>query len=181
MDNNKMNKVVLVLTFFINLHLCLSTTIQSGMKKCVPMQKGICSNAPYNQTLFPNLSGHVDFAEAKEVYLSFQPLINTGCSDQLEQFLCFLYFPVCTTLEFPIPVCRAYCEEAVTEKCRDFLKQVNMSPKQFECEQYPSNNPCVNKDNTISDNGVPIDRRVTNNVYKGNVVYEESMESNEGK
>ncbi|KAL4217508.1 Low-density lipoprotein receptor-related protein 1B [Mactra antiquata] len=168
--------VFLLFACLVSFDIVFATTIQYEKPRCVTMQKDVCDNVPYNETLFPNLFGHVDFAEAQKAYMEFMPLIKIKCSSQLEQFLCFLYFPVCTVLENPIPVCRAYCEEAVTDSCRNFLERVNMRPKQFECERYPMDGLCVNKDNTISKQSGNDNERTTSyqNIFS-NVIYEDTL------
>lgn len=140
----------------------------------------LCKNVLYNQTTFPNRLGHVDLSEAVEEFKDFMPLIDVNCSDKLQQFLCFIYFPPCTMFEEPISVCRSYCEDAVTSKCREILDTFKKRPPVLECGKYPplsENVLCIKPDNTISKNGGTVATATTSNgVYYDEFSYLDSKE-----
>lgn len=159
----KILKCVSLWTFFFFLDYTFASVVHSektyvdSKSKCALFRDRdrLCKNVPYNQTTFPNQLGHVDIAEAVEEFKDFSPLFDVNCSNNLQQFLCFIYFPPCTQFEDPIRVCRSYCHEAVTTECRQILKKFNKRPPVLECGQYPlsESEVCIKPDNTISKNG----------------------------
>lgn len=161
--------------FLLDYAHCRTGLHLDGTKsKCVQLGDKYCKGVPYNQTTFPNVLEHIDIQEARSAFNDFNPLIDIDCSDSLEQFLCFVYFPPCTAMEGPIRVCRSYCEEAVTSKCRDILKQFGKRPVILECDQYPVSDAtiCIQPDNTISKNGGKVETATSGlNIPTGNGYY----------
>lgn len=148
-------KVVQLCALLVVLLDCKPTSGQysdESVSRCVPFQEGfICSDAPYNETTFPNDFGHQDLDDAQSALNNFVPLIDTNCSKYLKQFLCFVFAPPCTVLETPLKVCRSLCMEAVTTECRAILKEYKQNPEVLKCENYPSVGICIGQNNTISD------------------------------
>ncbi|XP_045178512.2 low-density lipoprotein receptor-related protein 2-like [Mercenaria mercenaria] len=162
------------------------TYLDGSKQKCVQLGKKekVCNvvQAHYNMTTFPNLLGHKDISEAKEEFKDFKPLIDVNCSASLEEFLCLIYFPPCTSYPTTIKVCRSYCHEAVTEECREILKKFNTRPPVLECGQYPlseSDVVCIKPDNTISKNGGTVATATSGSVIFNNFDDESSLESKE--
>lgn len=167
MENRRQNVFLEFCILTVLLQDSFGRTVHSedyglGGKKynCVPLGESFCKNVPYNTTVFPNKFGHEDLESARSEFNDFIPLIKTGCSELLEQFLCFAYAPPCTVLETPISACRSYCQEAVTQQCRNILKQFNstIQPPALECNHYPlsETSVCIQPNNTISQTGSKI-------------------------
>lgn len=80
----------------------------------------------------------ISFSAALEVH-QFIPLIKINCSPDLKLFLCSLYAPLCTILDFPIPPCRSLCESA--RNCEKVMQTFDfMWPENLECSKFP---PCM--------------------------------------
>ena len=96
----------------------------------------LCQNIQYNRTIFPNLLGHTRQEEAALEVHQFIPLIKIECSPDLKLFLCSLYAPLCTILDYPIPPCRSLCESA--RNCEKIMKTFDfMWPENLECSKFP--------------------------------------------
>ena len=67
-------------------------------KRCEPITIPMCTGIAYNQTIFPNILGHVNQERAGQEMSGFYPLIKIGCSPDIHLFLCAMYAPVCTIL-----------------------------------------------------------------------------------
>ena len=75
--------------------------------KCEPITIPLCANIEYNMTIVPNLLGHTKQEQAGMEVHQFFPLVKVQCSAHLQMFLCAVYAPVCTILEYPLPPCRS--------------------------------------------------------------------------
>lgn len=76
---------------------------------------------------------------ALEVH-QFIPLIKIECSPDLKLFLCSLYAPLCTILDYAIPPCRSLCESA--RNCEKIMKTFDfMWPESLECSKFPEYAP----------------------------------------
>lgn len=143
--------------------------LNAQKNKCELIKIDYCKSLPYNATQLPNLLGHRTQDDAGQDITSFMPLVKIKCSPDLEFFLCTLYFPLCTILEFPLPPCRHVCESA--RVCEEYLKQFEISwPEAFECSKFPENTNnalCVSDPNssttatpTIKNTPVPSNKNV---------------------
>ena len=94
-------------------------------QRCEPITIPMCAGIAYNETIFPNLLGHVSQDQSGQEMSGFFPLIKIGCSKDIQLFLCALYAPVCTILDYPIPPCRALCLSA-KRGCQEVNKRLHL-------------------------------------------------------
>ncbi|KAL3855399.1 hypothetical protein ACJMK2_014610 [Sinanodonta woodiana] len=131
-----------VVVFLCIVSLVMSETFYDGQydypKRCVPNRSPICQSMPYNETLFPNLIGNENIDEANAILTQFSPLITYGCSDQLDDFLCLVYIPPCTsTIYYAIPPCRRLCD-LVASACVPLMKEFGFPwPDNLNCKRFP--------------------------------------------
>lgn len=82
-------------------------------RSCEPITVDMCKGNGYNHTGGPNFLNE-EFFNQQDLALqlgTFNPLIKTGCSNQLRQFLCAAYIPMCDPqVEQVIGPCRSVCE-----------------------------------------------------------------------
>ena len=105
--------------------------------KCELLSYGICRQMEYNRTIFPNYLGHRKQSEAILSVNSFRPLLKIGCSSNVLTFLCSVYFPMCTSLNKPIPPCQEMCLD-VEKGCSPIIKRFGyVWPKELKCDQFP--------------------------------------------
>ncbi|XP_059149211.1 frizzled-10-like [Physella acuta] len=122
---------VLVTTLLVS----RATTTESG--KCEEIQIPMCRGLiKYNSTKLPNKFGH---ATQSQVYWALQPwwpFADTGCSDNLRNFLCGMYLPRCAGDETePHYPCRETCKKAKI-RCKKAMKEQNTNwSEQFKCIQ----------------------------------------------
>lgn len=68
-------------------------------------------------TKMPNLIGHELQSDVDLTLQTFTPLIQYGCSSQLNFFLCASYLPMCSVkVNKVIPPCRKLCETVRVSK-----------------------------------------------------------------
>lgn len=97
----------------------------------------LCKNTGYNNTVVPNMLGHATQREARVELEQFVKLVNIECSDDMLPFLCMVYAPVCSPLDFPIPPCRALCLSA-RKDCECLMNQFGLRwPEKLECSKFP--------------------------------------------
>lgn len=82
----------------------------------------------------------------------FFPLVKIDCSPDLNFFLCSLYAPLCTILDFPIPPCRSLCESA--RACESVMHKFDFTwPENLECSKFPEDNTeelCISPNSSSS-------------------------------
>lgn len=104
-------------------------------------QKHISSsfcNDLYETTFYPNLLSHARQEEAEFEMRQFKPIIASNCSRHLKSFLCSIYAPRCTVLDYPVPPCRHVCVEA-KRGCESVMNSFGFRwPSHFNCSQYPA-------------------------------------------
>lgn len=95
---------------------------------------------------------HCNFILAALEVHQFIPLIKINCSPDLKLFLCSLYAPLCTILDYPIPPCRSLCESA--RNCEKIMRTFDfMWPENLECSKFPldgSDDICISPNSTSS-------------------------------
>nr|XP_046180600.1 frizzled-7-A-like [Oncorhynchus gorbuscha] len=104
---------------------------------CQPISIPLCTDIAYNQTIMPNLLGHINQEDAGLEVHQFYPLVKVQCSMDLKFFLCSMYAPVCTVLEQAIPPCRSLCERA-RQGCEALMNKFGFQwPERLRCENFP--------------------------------------------
>ena len=105
----------------------------------------LCDGVGYNNIYLPNFRGHTTQSEAAAELDDYLPLIESGCSPVIRQFLCSYYLPFCFTSPLNgvkrLRPCRSLCEQAISN-CSVVLAQnsnltlpdfLNCSVNTFPC------------------------------------------------
>jgi hypothetical protein len=104
--------------------------------------------------MMPNLLNQQKQEDAGlEVHVYF-PLVKVNCSPVLQFFLCSVYAPVCTVLDYPIPPCRSLCL-AAKNGCEGLMNRFGFQwPEGLDCNKFPEpqggKNICVGENKTSS-------------------------------
>lgn len=119
----------------------VQTNADNNVRICEPIRIELCRNIGYNETSMPNLAGHELQTDADFTLQTFSPLIQYGCSAQLNFFLCAAYAPMCTPkVPFPIGPCQGLCE-TVRARCHPVLQGFGFPwPAALECSRFPKEN-----------------------------------------
>lgn len=105
--------------------------------RCEPITIPLCKDIKYNETIMPNLLNHQKQEDAGMEVHQFFPLVKVKCSADLQFFLCSMYAPVCTILDYPIPPCRSLCMSA-REGCEHLMNKFGFKwPESLECDKFP--------------------------------------------
>ncbi|XP_059057875.1 frizzled-4 [Achroia grisella] len=114
---------------------------EASVRTCEPIKVAMCKNIGYNQTGMPNLARHTLQADADVTLQTFTPLVQYGCSPQLDLFLCTVYVPMCTDkVALPIGPCRGLCE-SVYARCYPVLSGFGFPwPTELDCSLFPAEN-----------------------------------------
>ncbi|CAG0923294.1 unnamed protein product, partial [Notodromas monacha] len=81
-----------------------------GTNTCEPITITLCQNLKYNVTRMPGFLGHKSQDEADEEIMSYKPLVDTGCNENVRFFLCSLFAPMCSPdVSVTIPSCKSIC------------------------------------------------------------------------
>uniref|UniRef100_A0A8C7H0G3 Frizzled class receptor 1 n=2 Tax=Oncorhynchus kisutch TaxID=8019 RepID=A0A8C7H0G3_ONCKI len=102
---------------------------------CQPISIPLCMDIAYNETIMPNVLGHMNQEDAGLEVHQFYPLF----------FLCSMYAPVCTVLEQALPPCRSLCERA-RQGCEALMNKFGF--------QWPDSLLCVGQN--VSGRSTPI-------------------------
>ncbi|KAJ8312731.1 hypothetical protein KUTeg_010104, partial [Tegillarca granosa] len=87
----------------------------------------------YNRTSFPNYLDQKTQNEAIHGLDKFEPLIKTGCSVELVQFLCSTYFPECLSGGNIVRPCRSMCIR-VKDRCNSDMSKFGLVwPLALDC------------------------------------------------
>ncbi|CAH0400805.1 unnamed protein product [Chilo suppressalis] len=125
----------------ITVTLATGVVSEASVRTCEPIKVAMCKNLGYNQTGMPNLARHTLQADADVTLQTFSPLVQYGCSSQLDLFLCTVYVPMCTDkVALPIGPCRGLCE-SVYERCYPVLSKFGFPwPAELDCSLFPAEN-----------------------------------------
>lgn len=112
---------------------------------CASFQSSYCNNIAngqgYSSGLFPNPLApqylNTPLAAQAAAEATFSIAVSTNCSQHIVQFLCFAYFPLCTSPSIP-PVfpCKSMCERVRCE-CESALKSSGAAtqwPAWLDCD-----------------------------------------------
>lgn len=101
----------------------------------------MCHGIGYGLTAMPNLVGHQTQADADFTLQTFLPLLQYGCSAQLNFFLCSVYVPMCNDkVPTLIGPCRGLCE-SVRSRCYPVLQGFGFPwPAALDCSKFPVEN-----------------------------------------
>ncbi|XP_061427233.1 LOW QUALITY PROTEIN: frizzled-4-like [Lethenteron reissneri] len=112
-----------------------------GVRRCEPIRAALCQGLGYNATRVPNPLGHESQADAELQLQTFTPLVQYGCSAQLQFFLCAVHFPLCAeAVPEPIGPCAGMCR-AVRRRCEPVLVDFQYAwPPALACDRFPTHN-----------------------------------------
>jgi frizzled protein 1/7 len=121
--------------------------------RCEQITIPFCMEIQYNQTIMPNLLNHQKQEDAGLEVHQFFPLVKVKCSPDLQFFLCSVYAPVCTVLDYAIPPCRSLCLSARTG-CESLMNKFGFHwPEGLDCAKFPESQDgqiCVGENKTAS-------------------------------
>ncbi|XP_071180296.1 uncharacterized protein [Mytilus edulis] len=127
--------------------LCLVGSLHAN-DTCEEITAPMCKNIGYTLTKFPNSFGHEKQDDAGHEIHKFSPLVQTGCSPYLQQFLCELYIPQCDPSKPNIPITlpsRQLCEKA-KQGCDSTASDLGTSwPEGLKCDKF-DNDPTLDED-----------------------------------
>lgn len=170
---------------YVNVLFCLfilvdglSKTVYEGDSlpqhgRCEPITIQFCQQLRYNQTIFPNFLHHAKQEDAGLDFHKYTPLVKVNCSPDLKFFLCSVYAPVCTILNYPIPPCRHLCESA-RNNCEESMKHFGLHwREELDCLKFPvmtddDNVVCVGDNNVTHESKKPAVTRLPKVDYKNN-------------
>ena len=120
-----------------------TVTRNKGCEPIDPRVKEICAvvHETFNHTHFPH-GGYLTQNEAFDEFVKLVPFIESNCSAELRAFLCYHYFPACTSgnPETLINPCRSVCRKAQTG-CESCLGNHNIQLP--SCENYKVKGGCL--------------------------------------
>lgn len=130
-----------IILFFLTREVLSAPSLDPALRTCEPIRVDLCRGLGYNATGMPNFIGHELQSDADFTLKTFMPLIQYGCSAQLQFFLCSVYVPMCTEKALnPIGPCRGLCE-SVRARCYPVLQGFGFSwPSALDCQRFPNEN-----------------------------------------
>ncbi|KAK3768290.1 hypothetical protein RRG08_031082 [Elysia crispata] len=118
-----------------------------SVSMCAPFSSKFCESLSYETAGFPNLVGHKTSGQANATLASLLPLVQSGCSPLLQDFLCGVHFPECHESQIIVP-CRSLCSE-VNKSCLDTMTKMGFRwPQRIRCSVFPvdGDGDCFGKD-----------------------------------
>lgn len=112
-----------------------------GSQRCykIPREMKLCHNIGYDLMVLPNSLDHESMNEVITQSEVWMTLVNLGCHDELERFLCSLYAPVCIKgyHDKLIQPCRDLCE-SVQAACLPTMITFGLGwPDIVKCSKFP--------------------------------------------
>lgn len=108
--------------------------------QCEPINLRQCEGVRYNYTTLPNMFGYQRQRDAAVTLSGFQLLFETGCSTEIQLFVCLVLAPYCDAsgrYGRPIGPCRNFCRRMV-ERCRGTVESFQYAwPEWLDCDQFP--------------------------------------------
>ncbi|XP_071943703.1 uncharacterized protein [Antedon mediterranea] len=124
--------------------------------KCEPVTVPLCKDRLYNFTIVPNLLDHDSQDDAGLEAHQFYPLVKVGCSEYLQDFLCSMYAPPCTVLEYALPPCKSLCKRARAD-CEGLMNRYGFKwPTKLDCKYFPKDGLCMGVENLKSTTTEPL-------------------------
>ena len=116
--------------------------------RCEALTNPFCTHLNYTSSYLPNFRNHESAANAGAELFTYVPLINSECSDYLQQLLCAYYFPLCymtnsNNVAMRLKPCKSLCEVA-RSNCSQVLSEnseyewpefLNCSLETFTCDK----------------------------------------------
>ncbi len=113
----------------------------------------------YKSVHLPNLVGTSHYFRAELTYSAISPFVPMGCHQHIEEFLCRIILPECTSEGYVAP-CKAMCEEILAfSTCKNIFKARMFDPVPREyyelfgilvCREFPTSNSCLIKNVTCN-------------------------------
>ena len=133
--------------FFVLLFgiLGVAKATRINLPTCEPIKIDMCRSIGYNMTGMPNLAKNTLQSDAKFELDTYGPLIQTGCANELQFFLCSVYAPMCVNVESNSPQsligpCQPLCER-VKSRCLPELERFGYDwPEALNCSKFPEVN-----------------------------------------
>ncbi|GFR93914.1 frizzled [Elysia marginata] len=116
-----------------------------SVQKCETFRSANCPNLPYDHIGFPNLLNQRSPQEADAVLQTFVPVLRSGCSSILRDFMCSVHFPQCQDMQI-IPPCKSLCIEAFMACIGEINEHGFRWPGNLRCDRFPENDACYGKD-----------------------------------
>ena len=111
---------------------------------CQELQEPRCKKYGYRETTEVNFLNHNSQFEARGQMSTFDHLIFSNCSAELEFFLCTFHFPICVADLDPVQPCRSMCHR-VRDSCAPVLRAQGYEwPEAMSCELLPEQSTVCN-------------------------------------
>ncbi|XP_077969007.1 uncharacterized protein LOC120344696 isoform X2 [Styela clava] len=137
--NTASHLIVAIQLLLCLLHCIVTEKQQTTEISCEPVEYVMCQNMEYNFTSFPTARFKRQADAVLELH-QFYPLVKIGCSESIQEFLCYTYLPECTASHEVIYPCRSMCEEA-KPGCEDIMEKFGFSwPSVLSCENFSETN-----------------------------------------
>ncbi|KXJ28790.1 Frizzled-5 [Exaiptasia diaphana] len=101
---------------------------------CEKLILNSCDNVDYANIRLPNVFGHSNQNIVRRAMRRWVPILRTGCSSDLKEFLCRVYAPPCQISRLP---CRSMCKR-IKKQCHKTLKRQKLKwPSSLRCSILP--------------------------------------------
>lgn len=117
------------------LHI-FATSFATGKEGCLLIQDSDCSEIGYNNTILPNKFGHRNRYEARKGLDKVRHFVQNKCSENVHNFFCNLYYPMCSEKGKYFPPCQEFCERTKAD-CQSNYKGILSWPEDANCDALP--------------------------------------------